>query len=567
MKPKAIITTFLILCFTLTVQAQFLRKLKQKAEEAAERTILRKTDEAVSKKTEKTIDDATTKKDKSSNDNADSSENQSVITSSNSALNKNTEFKNAFYKEDAVIKLHENGKLTQTQYFDANEVAVKMEQDDQPKPGFLDSEGFMYGYNEREGQYNKSSLIASSSQGIMVPTMMIEAYKLPPEPFMANLQKQQDQDVTPNPFNGIVEFAFVYEPEQFRYDDFKETKQSRAGKTYTKFEFLNEPGYEGSYVLFDNKDRLVEIYTNKKATGQSMDAFSMDMMPPGESLITYEYKPVDVKLPPAKEVKAQGQDLMGMVYGSFNKNKNPEDIDEDDYDTSDSKGQIKSVKTALKNHKVTVNDLPDAYNFDWIFKTEMAMESRKKDIIDMNFLLRENAKYQGSEIVDRKNKDMGKVTIVFDLELNTMIMFMDGSGHKMLQMFPIPEPKKTNEKLDFKITQLPSKTILGYTCKGLQMENEKYILQVYHATGTPISLSNFLTFSGSKNMELPEIDPRIAKQFSEGLIMEMHITDKKKSKNSMTITAKALDKVPTSFKKDDYQSMDMLSGMRMFNNK
>jgi uncharacterized repeat protein (TIGR01451 family) len=48
-----------------TAEAQFLKKLKQKAEEAAERTILRKTDEVVTEKTEKTIDDATTPKDKS----------------------------------------------------------------------------------------------------------------------------------------------------------------------------------------------------------------------------------------------------------------------------------------------------------------------------------------------------------------------------------------------------------------------------------------------------------------------------------------------------------------------
>ncbi len=48
-------------CFGLTfpTQGQILKKLKKRAEQAAERTILRKTDEAVSKKTEKVIDNVT----------------------------------------------------------------------------------------------------------------------------------------------------------------------------------------------------------------------------------------------------------------------------------------------------------------------------------------------------------------------------------------------------------------------------------------------------------------------------------------------------------------------------
>jgi hypothetical protein len=145
-------------------------------------------------------------------------------------------------------------------------------------------------------------------------------------------------------------------------------------------------------------------------------------------------------------------------------------------------------------------------------------------------------------------------------------MFMQGNGQKMLQIFPIPEIKDSNDKIDFTVTQLASKTILGYTCKGLQMENDKYIINVYHAVGTPISLSNFLSFSGAKNMNLPEIDPRIAEQFSDGLIMEMQMIDKKKSKNNMTIIANSLDKVPSSLKKEEYQNMSLLMGGGMFKN-
>lgn len=65
MKPKHIILALFCLGIGYTAEAQFLKKLKKKAEQAAERTVLKKTDEIVTKKTEKTIDDATSKKETS----------------------------------------------------------------------------------------------------------------------------------------------------------------------------------------------------------------------------------------------------------------------------------------------------------------------------------------------------------------------------------------------------------------------------------------------------------------------------------------------------------------------
>ncbi|MBU2922243.1 hypothetical protein KO504_12890 [Winogradskyella psychrotolerans] len=561
MKTKHILLMIFSLFMVVNVDAQILKKIRKKAEQAAERTILKKTDQVVSKKTEKTIDDATTTN-KSKKRSRKNSEEQIESESTNSALELNTKYKTDFYKEDVVLKIHENGNSNQTQYFDAEEVAVRLESNKTPKPGYTDSEGFIYAYNDKAHAYNKSSLIASGGQGMMMPNMMLEMLKLPPEPFMANTQKQMDKNITPNPFNGFVEFAFIYKPEHFRYEDFKESKQSLRGKSYTKFEFLNEPGYDGSYVIFDDNDRLIEIYTNKSDTEQSMNAFDMDMMPPGESLIIYEYTPVEVNLPPAREVKPRGQDMMGLVMGSFKKDKNTEDIDEDDYDTSNSKGQVKSARNALKNNKVTAKMLPDSYDFDWQLETEILMASRKKEAIDMTFLIKENANYQATKMVDNKSKNKGNATMLFDSNLNIMVMFMETQGHNFFQMYPIPELKNTNDKPNFKITDLASKTILNYNCKGLQLEDDKYIIKMYHTIEAPIKLSHFMNFNGVKNMDLPDIDPKILSQFSNGLIMEMEMIDKKKSKNNISITAKSLDKKPTTISKKDYQSMNLLSGFK-----
>lgn len=563
MKTKLIFITCAFLLCGINAEAQLLKKLKKRAEQAAERTILNKTDEVVSKKTEKTIDDATSKKEKSDKK---EDEDTSELEASNTALTKNTEAKKAFFKEDIIIKMHENGNLNQTQFFDANEVAVRMEDPKQPKPGFIDSEGYMYVYSE--GEYQKTGIVAIQSQGLMAPTMMIEAYKLPPEPFMAQFEKQQDLGVTANPFNGIVEFAFIYKPNDFRYDDFNETTQTLRGKTYTKFEYLNEPGYEGSYVLFDDQDRLVEIYTKTSEEAELIDGFGSQGQA-GESLMVYDYKPVEVKLPQAREVKTVGEGLMGGVMENIVKGGNTRNtnIDDDDYDSSNNKGSVKSARRSIKNHKVTVNDLPESYDFNWQLETEMTLNTRKKETIMMVFLINESASYQATKMTMGSNKNTGTTTMLFDMDLSTMVMFMDAQGTSFLQMYPIPEVKSSKENLDnYNIKKLPAKTIIGYNCEGLQFEDDRYIMKMYHTLDAKIKLTNFLNFGSQKPSDFPDMDSRVLDQFSNGLILEMDIIDKKKSKNNVNIIAKALNQQKVSIKKANYKTMDLFSGARMKKN-
>lgn len=540
------------------VHGQFLKQLQKRAQDAVERTVLRKTDEVATQTTEKVIDGAISGVDGSeTTNNQNSSSNQ--IEQSNTALAKHTQAKRDFYKDDMVIKISENGEVIQTQYFDANEIAVKTQLPNKPKANFIDSEGFVYVF--KDGEYTKSAIIALQSQGMMVPTMMVNTYKLPPEPVMANLQKQHDLGMTANPFNGFVEFASIYKPEQFRYEDFNETKQTINGKTYTKFEFLNEPGYEGSYVLFDEQNRLTKIVSKRSESVQSQDMQLGAMpIPPGEDILEYEYTNVDVQLPAAREVRMQGQGLMELVMGNAKGGNTSKMIDDSDYDTSDSRGLTKTVNKSISNHKISINDLPESYDFDWKYNTKMVMSSKKQQEINMVFLIKEGANYQATQMTSPDIKDMGNTTMLFDNNLKTMVMFIEANGSNFLQLYPIPDVSNASDlKNDYTITQLPSKSILGYDSKGLQMEDDRYIIQLYHATGTPITLSNFLNFGNTKASKLPDIDPRIAKQFNNGLIMEMHLTDKKKSKNSVSIIAQSLNKTATTIQKSDYKSMDILS--------
>ena len=127
--------------------------------------------------------------------------------------------------------------------------------------------------------------------------------------------------------------------------------------------------------------------------------------------------------------------------------------------------------------------------------------------------------------------------------------------------------KLTNLSENYNISELPAKTIIGYKCEGLQLEDDRYILKVYHTTEANIKLSNFLSFGNqNQKMDLPDIDPKVSEQFSNGLILQMDIIDKKKAKNNVNIIAKSLKKEEVSIKKSDYKTMDFFSGRNMSKN-
>jgi hypothetical protein len=68
----------------------------------------------------------------------------------------------------------------------------------------------------------------------------------------------------------------------------------------TKFKVL-EAGYDGSYILFDNQDRLVEI---------NVEMENNSMYGSGKGKIAYFYEECQVNVPAAVEKKTAGQDLL-----------------------------------------------------------------------------------------------------------------------------------------------------------------------------------------------------------------------------------------------------------------
>ena len=80
MKAKYILLALFTIGLAFNAEAQFLKKLKKKAEQAAERTVIRKTEQLVTQQTEKTIDDvAQGKGNTSGEDNEEAVEEQGTV--------------------------------------------------------------------------------------------------------------------------------------------------------------------------------------------------------------------------------------------------------------------------------------------------------------------------------------------------------------------------------------------------------------------------------------------------------------------------------------------------------
>lgn len=305
MKSKHVIFLLFFLSMSFTVEAQFLKKLKDRATKAAERAVLNKTEEKVSKTTENTMD---TIFDTSGSKN--SPQNKKGITKyDNPSLKNNTKAKKSWYTSDLRVTSYDKDKQSDMiSYFDADAVAMQSNYKDQrtgePVTSYIDSDGFFISYNASEGQHNKSQLLNMPGMSMMAPSMMGTAYKLPVGAIYEAMEKMENKGLAVYPFMH-VDFPFVLKPEHFRDEmapnQYNETKQScRGSMGCTKFS-VQESGYIGSYTLFDNQDRLVEI--NVMVEG---DPFYGS----GKGKIEYFYEECDIKLPAAVEKKMFGQDLL-----------------------------------------------------------------------------------------------------------------------------------------------------------------------------------------------------------------------------------------------------------------
>lgn len=214
----------------------------------------------------------------------------------------------------------------------------------------------------------------------------------------------------------------------------------------------------------------------------------------------------------------------------------------------------KLLRGIMGSKKTDTSKLPDAYKFDWEFKTEI--KSAKNETIKMNYLINSNSKdYFGMELSSKELKGQGTMRMVMEVKQKIMIMFMAMQGQKMAQVTKIPNKKSSKKEPNYSFKEIGTKTILGYTCYGIEVENADYIASLYFTLDAPVNFSAFFAFANNKNGP-KGFDPALLKVLKEdALLMEINAKHKKKSKQSFTMTAISLEEKETIIKTREYQIM------------
>lgn len=216
----------------------------------------------------------------------------------------------------------------------------------------------------------------------------------------------------------------------------------------------------------------------------------------------------------------------------------------------------KLMQGLMGKGKLDESKLPETYVFDWEFKTEI--KTGENESMEMNYLINSKGKdYFGMEFSSLELKGNGTMLMVMDAKEKIMTMFMDMNGQKMAQMSVIKDQKPGKNDPKYSYKEIGTKTILGFTCYGLEVENADYKSEIYFTLDAPVNFSAFFAFSNNKNAP-KGFDPALLKVLKEdALLMEMTATHKKKKKQNYTMTAISLEEKNSDIKRSAYQFMKL----------
>lgn len=127
----------------------------------------------------------------------------------------------------------------------------------------------------------------------------------------------------------------------------------------------------------------------------------------------------------------------------------------------------------------------------------------------------------------------------------------------MGQINDSPKIKNDNSKSNMSFKEIGTKEILGYTCYGIEVEDQSYIGQLYFTLDAPVSFCALFAMANNKNAP-KGFDPELLQVLKEdALLMEMNMTHKSKTKENFSMHAQSLEKCNMSLKKRDYQFMKL----------
>lgn len=214
---------------------------------------------------------------------------------------------------------------------------------------------------------------------------------------------------------------------------------------------------------------------------------------------------------------------------------------------------LKKKMKSIMGSKKKDSKMPETYQFQWKFKT--LMKTANNEEMDMTYLINPESDYFGMQIASKEYQQMGFMCIVMDPKLNKLTTFMSANGQKMsMQSSPQKAKNKKGKEPKMSFKEIGTKTILGYKCYGIEVENADYIGTMYFTLDAPVSFSAL--FAYSKKNTPKGFDPALMEVLEDdALLMEMNFENKKKKNQSFTMTAISLEEKETTIKTKEYPNM------------
>lgn len=187
-------------------------------------------------------------------------------------------------------------------------------------------------------------------------------------------------------------------------------------------------------------------------------------------------------------------------------------------------------------NKVDISTLPATYNFD--YRYALKMKTQEGDI-DFDYFLNKTEPYMGVKM------DMGMdMSIVFDQGNKTIFTYVNGMAIATeMDLSNALEVEDTDIYNDYTFKELPNREFLGYDCIGREMENDEYKFVVYIAPNMEAGFGNMFN---SEHANIPPAMQKFSKEYENGMMMYMEMTDKKnKNKKNTSATMECVAFEPT----------------------
>ncbi|MCK0158562.1 DUF4412 domain-containing protein [Cellulophaga sp. F20128] len=198
--------------------------------------------------------------------------------------------------------------------------------------------------------------------------------------------------------------------------------------------------------------------------------------------------------------------------------------------------------------------LPETYSFSYIINMQI---TSNKDETTLHYYVAPNATYFGNAIP----QDHVNSVVVYDMENEAMVTFMDDGKQKMAMTMRLPFSDKKMQVMLKKeaddtmkngnIIPLPDKTILGFNCKGYQIADKDGVSKIWFTNEAPVS---FVGMFASADKMPKNLDGAMIPFGPKSMMLEMEYTSNKKKKDNMRMLCTGIEEKNFAIERKDYKT-------------